>query len=214
MGRIFLSILICLALNACAKFNKDKQPRGMGLVRTSFGPLNPQRLEPGTSLCNENIGFGIDEKLRGGLGFIFDGLRNKTGEPDQTLKNEELTQYFSFVAASGDPVIRVISRDDKSIDFWFWDDAASESQHAEKAAQAYCKSRNNRTAKYVGFSYRCGKEITVPVKINGQMTTVKEEERIVSYDCVNPVAEPDSKVQNSRRERHQKNVYKNQKRHP
>lgn len=164
----------------------ERKPQGLGLSRGSFGELKPQRVEKGYSLCNQNIGLGIDKMLKDGLSPFFDSPRNVTGNADETLAKEELVPYFPFVAVMGEPVVRVIHRGDDSIDFWFKDDAASDSYHAEQAAMEYCKSRDHRTALYVGFSYKCGGPVSAPIKVNGQQITVLHEERIVAYNCINP----------------------------
>jgi len=184
---IFLEISLILSIVSCASINanlKKNTSRGLGVTRASFGPLNPQRLEPGFSACNQNIGLGIDETLRKGLSTLIDPLRNTTGKPDVTLDKDELTPYFSFITIMGQPVIRIIDRTDNSIDFWFLGDAVREAHHADQAAQDFCKSRDSISAKYIGFSYRCGNSTATPVNINGQVVAFKEEERIVAYDCI------------------------------
>lgn len=177
---IYMTLLILIS---CAVID-DKNKKGVGLTRNSFGELNPNKIKPGLSLCNSNLGMGLDEKLSGFIGGLIDPVRNSTGNDDKTLAKEELEKYFSFRSVTGHEVVRIINRDDYSIDFWLTGDATREAYHADEAASDYCKSRDNKISKYVGFSYKCGKDIEGPVVFNGKRVSAKEEELIVAYDCV------------------------------
>lgn len=159
-----------------------KEPRGVGLTRASFGPLNPQVVPAATSLCNQNIGLGIDKWLLDTFGALVDKPRNYMGSPDQTLEKEELTRFFKLTTAT-DPLVRVISRTPRSIDFWFFDDGVVHAQEATLAAEDYCRGRGRHHARYIGFSFKCGQVIQVPFTVNGNQSTVTEEERIVAFDC-------------------------------
>ncbi|WP_446812231.1 hypothetical protein ACH50O_23455 (plasmid) [Methylomonas sp. 2BW1-5-20] len=176
----FFLIAFILLLISCSGLKK--QPSS-GLTRFSFGGLNGAKIEKGTSNCNENIGYGVDKALKESLGKLFDPVRNLMGKPDETLVKDEIMHHFSFTN-SVHPVISVIDRTDYSIDFWFKDDAVGEVYRADQAAQDYCMSRDNKNAVYVGFSFRCGNNIAVPLSINGQFIQVREEEVIVAYNCM------------------------------
>lgn len=176
-------IFLCFLLTCCSGL-KENQQKGVGLKRDSFGKLNHQPIEPGISYCNPNIGMGADAKLKDFLGSILNPPRNVTGNPDQTLVTDEIDKFFPFVAVAGEKVVIVIERNDHSIDFWLTGDAVRDAHNAEKAANYFCKSRDNKIEKYIGFSYKCGKDIPMPLSMNGQRVTVKEEEIIIAYDCI------------------------------
>lgn len=192
-----ITLFLSFALISCAQIKDAKEP-GQGLTRNSFGKLNIEKLEPGISMCNSNIGMGVDEQLTKILGSIIDPARNQTGKPDETLTQDRLLKHFSFVSSSSGPVVRIIERTDNSVDFWFRADAVHEAYKSELAAQEYCKSRDDKTSKYVGFSYKCGDNVSIPVKMNGQRITAKDEEVIVAYDCIPKVEEEKPKKANDK----------------
>lgn len=181
-----ITALLSAILSGCGTLPMA-QPEGVNLTRASFGPLNPQHLPAGLSLCNANIGGGIDSAVTSALGSLINPLRNPSGQPDANLSAEALTPYFSFLTTSAGPVIRVLQYNEGSIDFWFQGDAAREASKSESAAADYCHRRKQpKIARYVGFSYQCGKTSTLPVQVGSSRVQVVDEQIIVAYDCVSP----------------------------
>ena len=184
-----LTLAILTGLVACDSSNPtlsrilNAPEHGVGLTRSSFGPLHPEVIPKGYSICNANIGAGLDLLLQEGIGALIDPLRNLMGKSDETINKEELNRYFGLRNTS-EPLVRIIDRTDTSIDFWFLDDAVREAWRVAPAAKEYCEGRGAKSAVYVGFAFQCGKETAVPLRINGSQPTVKAEQLIVAYDCV------------------------------
>ena len=180
----------CVELNNGSKQSKNELDESLGLSRYSFGELNSAKLPQGAMLCGElrrqsKLSREISNWTIEKLSPVLDKPRDSTGNPDETLAKEELEVYFPLTNVFDRKLIRVINREDKSVDFWFKNDSIFSADKADEAANVFCTNRGFSSAEYVGFSYKCGKTHSYDfIKINGEGTSVTEEERILAYDCV------------------------------
>jgi hypothetical protein len=173
--------------------------RGTGLNRNSFGALNPERVNspvglvfvsqctgnnnqsnPGTEQLAEKISESIMDLLPA------KGMMDSVGQvTDQTLDKERLDHFFTYYRGEKHPLVRVIYRDDHSIDFWF-DGAFLRFKEADAAAREYC-GYNKKLAVFAGYKEMCGKEIKLPhirlIDPQNQEIHMRESDVIVAYNC-------------------------------
>ena len=163
-------------------------PLYYGLDKTSYGSLakyqdNETNVYVNPPSCDPPRYSDTAELARQITGVIAKPL-DPIGRFDETVRKEELQNYFLLKSDPGHPTVALLERDTQHIVFWYHGDLIILSE-AENAAKAFCQ-RENKQALYEGSSRKCEpipEWFPVPT-VNGRRLQTQHTLIISSFQCV------------------------------